>query len=128
MRKTASGSTFLRAAGFDVPDELVMVLSGGVVRESIYKVVWRRGHDVGAELERIPSNWQSMTRRMPKFIVGGLVGADSASCSGKFASGFLPEESSGDKHAFTSCTDLKGTITHTISLCLEKQVAITYFR
>ena len=35
----------------------------------------------------------------------------SISCSGKFASGALPEESSGEKHAFTSCTGLKGTVT-----------------
>ena len=40
-------------AGFDVPDEFVLVQSGdGVVRESKYKVVWRRGHEVGAESER----------------------------------------------------------------------------
>ena len=41
----------LHIAGFDVPDEFVLLLSGdGVVRESKYKVVWRRGHEVGAEL------------------------------------------------------------------------------
>ena len=40
----------LHIAGFDVPDEFVLLLSGdGVVRESKYKVVWRRGHEVGAE-------------------------------------------------------------------------------
>ena len=36
--------------GFDVPDKFVLLLSGdGVVRESTYKVIWRRGHEVGAE-------------------------------------------------------------------------------
>jgi PilZ domain len=40
----------LHIPGFDVPDEFVLLLSGdGVVRESTYKVVWRRGHEVGAE-------------------------------------------------------------------------------
>jgi hypothetical protein len=40
----------LYIAGFDVPDEFVLLLSGdGVVRESKYKVVWRRGHEVGVE-------------------------------------------------------------------------------
>jgi hypothetical protein len=35
---------------FDVPDEFVLLQSGdGVVRESKYKVVWRQGHEVGAE-------------------------------------------------------------------------------
>jgi hypothetical protein len=40
----------LHIAGFDVPDEFVPLLSGdGAVRESKYKVVWRQGHEVGAE-------------------------------------------------------------------------------
>ena len=40
----------LHVRGFDVPNEFVLLLSGdGVVRESTYKVVWRRGHEVGAE-------------------------------------------------------------------------------
>ena len=40
----------LYITGFDVPDEFVLLLSDdGVVRESKYKVVWRRGHEVGAE-------------------------------------------------------------------------------
>jgi hypothetical protein len=39
----------LHVAGFDVPDEFLLLLSGdGVVRESKYKVVWRRGHELGA--------------------------------------------------------------------------------
>ncbi len=40
----------LHVAGFSVPDEFVLFLSvDGVVRESKYKVVWRHGHEVGAE-------------------------------------------------------------------------------
>ena len=40
----------LHVAGFNVPEKFVLLLSGdGVVRESKYKVVWRRGHEVGAE-------------------------------------------------------------------------------
>ena len=41
----------LHVPGFDVPDKFVLLLSReGVVRESTYKVAWRRGHEVGAEL------------------------------------------------------------------------------
>ena len=39
----------LHVAGFDVPDEFVLLLSGNGVRESKYKVVWRRGHELGAK-------------------------------------------------------------------------------
>jgi hypothetical protein len=40
----------LNVGGLDVPDEFVLLLSGnGVVRESSYKVVWRRGPEVGAK-------------------------------------------------------------------------------
>ena len=40
----------LYIVGFYVPDEFVLLLSGdGVVRESKCKVVWRQGHEVGAE-------------------------------------------------------------------------------
>ena len=40
----------LHVAGFNVPDEFVLLLSGdGVVRESKYRVVWRRGHELGAK-------------------------------------------------------------------------------
>jgi hypothetical protein len=40
----------LHVAGFNVPDEFVLLLScDGVVRESKYKVVWRRGHELGAK-------------------------------------------------------------------------------
>ena len=40
----------LHVAGFNVPDEFVLLLSGdGVVRESKCRVVWRRGHELGAK-------------------------------------------------------------------------------
>ena len=40
--------------GFDVPDGFLLLLScDGVVREGMYKVVWRRGHEVGAEFVSI---------------------------------------------------------------------------
>lgn len=40
----------LNVGALDVPDEFVLLLSGnGVVRESAYKVVWRRDHEVGAK-------------------------------------------------------------------------------
>jgi hypothetical protein len=42
----SDGGVRLHIAGFDVPDEFVLLLSGdGVVRESACKVVWRRGHE-----------------------------------------------------------------------------------
>jgi hypothetical protein len=41
----------LHVAGFDVPDEFVLLLTGdGVVRESKYRVVWRRGHELGGQV------------------------------------------------------------------------------
>jgi hypothetical protein len=41
---------WLYIAGFDVPDEFVLLLCGdGVVRESKYKVVRRQGHEFGAK-------------------------------------------------------------------------------
>jgi hypothetical protein len=40
----------LNVGGLDVPNEFVLLLSGnGVVRENAYKVVWRRGDQVGAK-------------------------------------------------------------------------------
>ena len=46
----SDGGVRLFLDDFDAPDEFVLLLSGdGVVRESTYKVVWRRGHEVGAE-------------------------------------------------------------------------------
>jgi hypothetical protein len=49
----SDGGVRLFLDGFDAPNEFVLFLScDGVVRESIYKVVWRRGHEVGAEFVR----------------------------------------------------------------------------
>ena len=49
----SDGGVRLFLDGFDTPDEFVLFLScDDVVRESIYKVVWRRGHEVGAEFVR----------------------------------------------------------------------------
>ena len=46
----SDGGVRLFLDDFDAPDEFVLLLSDdGVVRESTYKVVWRRGHEVGAE-------------------------------------------------------------------------------
>ncbi len=40
----------LNVGALDVPDEFALLLSGdGVVRENAYKVVWRRGPEVGAK-------------------------------------------------------------------------------
>jgi hypothetical protein len=40
----------LHIVGFDVPDQFVLLLSGdNIVQESIYKVIWRRGREVGAK-------------------------------------------------------------------------------
>jgi PilZ domain-containing protein len=44
----------LNVGGLDVPNEFVLLLSGdGVVRKNAYKVVWRRGHEVGAKFARV---------------------------------------------------------------------------
>jgi hypothetical protein len=46
----SDGGVRLFLDGFDAPDEFVLLLCGdGVVRESAYKVVWRRGHELGAK-------------------------------------------------------------------------------
>jgi PilZ domain len=46
----SDGGVRLFLDGFNAPDEFVLLLSGdGVVRESTYKVAWRRGHEVGAK-------------------------------------------------------------------------------
>jgi hypothetical protein len=50
----SDGGVRLFLDGFNAPDEFVLLLSGdGVVRESTYKVVWRRGHEIGAEFVRV---------------------------------------------------------------------------
>ena len=44
----------LQVEGFNVPDEFVLLLSGdGIVRESTYKVVSRRGHQVVAKFASV---------------------------------------------------------------------------
>ena len=44
----------LNVEGLDVPDEFVLLLWGdGVVRENAYKVVWRRGHEIGAKFASV---------------------------------------------------------------------------
>jgi len=49
----SDGGVRLFLDGFDARDEFVLFLScEGVVWENIYKVVWRRGHEVGAEFVR----------------------------------------------------------------------------
>ncbi len=46
----SDGGVRLNVEGLDVPDEFVLLLSGdGVVRESAYKLVWRRGDEIGAK-------------------------------------------------------------------------------
>jgi hypothetical protein len=50
----SDGGVRLHVEGFDVPDEFVLLLSGdGVAWENAYKVVWRRGHEVGARFVRV---------------------------------------------------------------------------
>jgi hypothetical protein len=47
----SGGGVRLYIAGFDVLEEFTLLLSGeGVVRESRYKVVWRRGHEGGRQV------------------------------------------------------------------------------
>jgi hypothetical protein len=44
------GGVRLCLDGFDAPDEFMLLLSSAVLSgESTYKVVWRRGHEVGAK-------------------------------------------------------------------------------
>ena len=46
----SDGGVRLFLDGFEAPNEFVLLVScDGVVRESRYKVVWRHGHEVGAE-------------------------------------------------------------------------------
>jgi PilZ domain len=46
----SDGGVRLFLDSFDAPNEFLLLLScDGVVRESRYKVVWRHGHEVGAE-------------------------------------------------------------------------------
>ena len=46
----SDGGVRLNAEGLDVPDEFVLLLStDGVVRESMCRVAWRYGDEVGAK-------------------------------------------------------------------------------
>ncbi len=46
----SEGGVRLRADGFEVPDEFVLLLSGdGPAQDGTYRVVWRLGRDVGAK-------------------------------------------------------------------------------
>jgi hypothetical protein len=45
----STGGVKLLIDGYDVPDDFVLVLSGGgVVKECNYQVVWRFGREIGA--------------------------------------------------------------------------------
>jgi hypothetical protein len=50
----SDGGVRLHVEGFDVPDEFALLLSGDGVagKKRTYKVVWRLGYEVGAELVR----------------------------------------------------------------------------
>lgn len=40
----------LHVQGFDVPDDFVLLLSGeDIAKECSYRVVWRLGHEIGAQ-------------------------------------------------------------------------------
>jgi hypothetical protein len=51
----SDGGVRLYVVGFDVPDEFVLLLSGddGIEEQNKFKVVWRHGREVGAELVTI---------------------------------------------------------------------------
>ena len=51
----SDGGVRLYVVGFDVPDEFVLLLSGddGIEEQNKFKVVWRQGNEVGAELVSI---------------------------------------------------------------------------
>jgi len=51
----SDGGVRLYVVGFDVPDEFVLLLSGddGIEEQNKFKVVWRQGNEVGAELMSI---------------------------------------------------------------------------
>jgi hypothetical protein len=43
-------------------------------------------------------------------VIGIFIGMDAATCPGKFASGKLPNEQSGERHAFVLCEDPKNSL------------------
>lgn len=50
----SDGGVRLRADGFEVPDEFVLLLSGeGPAQDGTYRVVWRLGREVGAKFVRV---------------------------------------------------------------------------
>ncbi len=56
----------LNVGALDVPDEFVLLLSNdGVVRESAYKVVWRRGPEVGATLVSVVRSGFALQDQFP---------------------------------------------------------------
>ena len=56
----------LNVGALDVPDEFVLLLSGdGVVRESTYQVIWRRGHEVGAKFVSVVRSGFALQDQFP---------------------------------------------------------------
>jgi hypothetical protein len=50
---TSDGGVRVHSNGFHVPDEFTLLLSGhGTVQQGTYRVIWRRGEEVGAKLIR----------------------------------------------------------------------------
>ncbi|MGA2894612.1 MAG: PilZ domain-containing protein [Xanthobacteraceae bacterium] len=46
----STGGVRLHVEGYDVPEEFVLLLSGeDIARECSYRVVWRLGHEIGAQ-------------------------------------------------------------------------------
>jgi len=47
----STGGVRLHVEGYDVPDDFVLLLSGeDLARECNYHVIWRLGHEIGAQL------------------------------------------------------------------------------
>jgi hypothetical protein len=62
----SDGGVRLDVGGLDVPDEFVLLLSDdGVVRESAYQVVWRRGHEVGAKFVSVVRSGFALQDQFP---------------------------------------------------------------
>ena len=63
--KTSDGVR-LDVGGLDVSDEFVLLLSGdGVLRENAYKVVWRRGPEVGAKFVSVVRSGFALQDQFP---------------------------------------------------------------
>jgi hypothetical protein len=53
VAETSDGGIRVHSNGFHVPDEFTLLLCGhGSVQPGTYKVIWRRGEEVGAKLIR----------------------------------------------------------------------------